>query len=92
MCDNGKKDNFPSLGCLGSWTFITGIIPTIIWIVWLIQGRPDNWCGKFCMFQLKAFAVVFGLVILVSLIAGIFSQETDGKSSEETKDNDDDKH
>ena len=86
-----KDDKSSGCGCLlcGFWG-IAEITQIILWIVWLVQGRPDTWYGKLFRFQWKLFigtvVILAGIVVVyfaVSWIKGIWDKIKRQDSKEE---------
>ena len=67
-----EETNESSSGCL-TWMFILWIVMSIAegisWLVWVLQGRPDNWYGKIYRFHYKAGITVILIVVVVALVA-----------------------
>lgn len=59
-----------SFGCIIWPVILFEVFGIIIWIIWLIQGRPDNWYGKLYRFQWKVGAVLIILGIICAAIWG----------------------
>lgn len=63
------KTSNDGCGCF-LWPYtIVSIMTGILWIVWLIQGRPDIWYGK--LFRLQ-WRVTIGFVVIAAGIAVIY--------------------
>lgn len=74
-----------SLGCIFLATFLCDLPWIIIWIIWLIQGQPDNWYGKLYHFQWKAAAVLILLVIIGAVISKVIDYFTKKNTSNDDK-------
>ena len=86
-----EETNESSSGCL-TWMFILWIVMSIAegisWLVWMLQGRPDNWYGKWHHFQWKISIGVI-IVILIGVVVWLctthFSKKDNGKNGEEKR-------
>ena len=79
---NEKKDD-SSWGCLVCLYLLTQIPGAIFWLVWLFQGRPDNWYGKIFRFQWKASVIFTGLLIVSGIVSAIADKIKEKKHSDE---------
>lgn len=70
---NNESEKGSTSGCIiwvlilsGIHSFITGIL----WLIWILGGRPDNWLGKYYRFSLTLSCSIIAIILLcvVSLL------------------------
>ncbi len=82
------------LGCI-IWPYtIVSTLISVLFIIWLIQGRPDTWYGSLFRFQFKLILWILGLLVgivviflikygIVSLLEKCRSKKTEEGDDEE---------
>lgn len=71
MSSDGKKSTeniSEGCGCLFIIYTIISVIIGILFVVWLIQGRPDTWYGKLFSLQIKAIVWIVVLLAAVGVL------------------------